>query len=253
MKTVITAILLAWSCAVQAQDVLVLGEVHDNPAHHLAQAREVAALGPKAVIYEMLTRDQADGAVFDTGDEAALASVLQWAESGWPEFAMYYPLFAAAPKARIYGAGLPRDAARAAIEGSVADVFGPEAAAYGLEQPLSEDQQAAREALQFEAHCRGLPKEIMPGMVAIQRLRDAMLARAVRRALRETGGPVAVITGNGHARRDWGMPAVLALVAPEADIRVIGQTEDSAPLAGVFDVVLSSAAVARPDPCAAFR
>jgi uncharacterized iron-regulated protein len=90
-------------------------------------------------------------------------------------------------------------------------------------------------------------------MVAVQRLRDAVLARAVVQAMAETGGPVAVITGNGHARRDWGVPAYLSRVAPEWEVFVLGQTEAGAPLAGGFDAVLSAPAVDRPDPCAAFR
>ena len=37
---------------------------------------------------------------------------------------------------------------------------------------------------------------------------------------------MAVITGNGHARRDHGMPAYLARVAPDLTVYVLGQTED---------------------------
>ena len=99
-----------------------------------------------------------------------------------------------------------------------------------------------------------MPCEAMlPGMVRVQRLRDAMLARAALRAMAETGGPVVVITGNGHARRDWGMPAVLARVAPELALHVIGQTEDGLPLPGGFDELLSSPAPVRDDPCKALR
>jgi uncharacterized iron-regulated protein len=103
------------------------------------------------------------------------------------------------------------------------------------------------------AHCDALPEDMLPGMVAVQRLRDAVLARAVIRALEETGGPVAVITGNGHARRDWGVPAVLSEVAPDLDVWVLGQTEEDRPLEGGFDTVKSAPAAERPDPCAAFQ
>jgi hypothetical protein len=114
-------------------------------------------------------------------------------------------------------------------------------------------EQAEREALQMAAHCDALPEEMLPGMVAVQRLRDAVLARAVIRALDETDGPVAVITGSGHARRDWGVPAALAEVAPDLDVWVLGQTEDGRPLEGGFDTVKSAPAVERPDPCVAFQ
>ncbi|WP_370222763.1 ChaN family lipoprotein, partial [Pararhodobacter marinus] len=35
--------------------ILVLGEVHDNPQHHRNQARAIRAQSPAAVVWEMLT------------------------------------------------------------------------------------------------------------------------------------------------------------------------------------------------------
>ena len=254
MKGLIAAILGVLAVAATARDVTVIGEVHDNPAHHALQAERVAAIRPAGLVFEMLTFDQA-GAVTpqNRDDPEALAKALDWAASSWPDFTMYYPIFAAAPGARIFGAGLTREAARAAMNGGNAGPVTGEAAAFNLDRPLPKSQQAAREALQMQAHCNALPKDMLPGMVRVQRLRDAMLARATLRAYRQTGGPVVVITGNGHARRDWGMSAYLSRVAPGLDIHVIGQTEDGAPLSGTFDEVLSAPAVDREDPCAAFR
>jgi uncharacterized iron-regulated protein len=237
-----------------AQDIVILGEVHDNPAHHAEQAARVAALNPRALVFEMLTPDQAARVTPDLiADPEAMAEALGWAESGWPDFAMYHPIFAAAPEAAIHGALVTREAARAVLRDGPVAAFGEDAAAYGLTEPPSPEEQATREALQLAAHCDALPVEMLSGMVAVQRLRDATLARAVVRAMAGTGGPVAVITGNGHARRDWGVPSYLARVAPDLEVFVLGQTEDGAPLQGGFDEVLSSPAVARPDPCAAFR
>jgi len=254
MKLLLTAAFISLSCAATAQDILILGEVHDNPAHHVVQAEKVTALTPTALVFEMLTPDQADGVVFaEAADQDALNTVLGWDDSNWPDFAMYYPIFAAAPGARVYGAGLPRAEAMEALNGGMATLFGDEATAYGLDQPLPGDQQEAREALQFSAHCDAIPREMLSGMIDIQRLRDAKLARAALRAYAETGGPVAVITGNGHARRDWGMPAYIARVAPDVEMQVIGQTEDDGPIEGGFDMVVSSPTVDRPDPCLAFR
>lgn len=245
---------LAGAGPVVAQDVLILGEVHDNPAHHAVQAERVSAFQPRAIVFEMLTDAQAARVTPALRrDEVALAEALEWDESGWPEFSMYYPIFAAVPEAAIHGAHVPRDAARAVFEGGLAEVFGAEAARYGLTRDLPDEEQAAREALQREAHCDALPEDILPGMVAVQRLRDAVLARAVVQAMEATGGPVAVITGNGHARRDWGVPAYLAEVAPDLEVRVLGQAEDEHPLEGGFDEVISAPAVDRPDPCAAFQ
>ncbi len=243
------AALLAAGAAL-AQDVVVIGEIHDNPAHHATQARLVAEIAPKAIVFEMLTEEQARR--IPPGrlpPEAELKRILGWDTSGWPDFSVYYPIFAAAPGARIYGAGLPREAAREVARKGVPPQI---ARRFGLDRSLPPVEQAAREAFQREAHCNALPEEMLPTMVALQRLRDAMLAEAALEAYRETGGPVVVITGNGHARRDRGMPALLKRVAPELEIHVIGQTENGVPLAGAFDEILSAPPPEREDPCAAF-
>jgi uncharacterized iron-regulated protein len=89
-------------------------------------------------------------------------------------------------------------------------------------------------------------------MVQAQRLRDAALARAVVKAMEATGGPVAVITGNGHARRDQGIPSVLARAAPELDVLSIGQLEGPVGNDQPYDLWLVTGTVPRGDPCAAF-
>ncbi|MDU8909651.1 ChaN family lipoprotein [Aestuariicoccus sp. MJ-SS9] len=235
-------------------DVLFLGEQHDNPAHHARQAAIVADVRPAALVFEMLTPDQAGRVTSGLlADQQALETTLGWRDSGWPDFAMYYPIFTAAPGARIYGAAVPRERARAVMSDGILAVFGDDADAYGLSDPLPADQQATREALQLEAHCDAMPEEMLPMMVDIQRLRDARLAQEALRALQDTGGPVAVITGNGHARLDWGAPAALSRVAPGVSLFALGQGEEARAPDGSFDRVETTAGVDRGDPCAAFR
>ncbi|MFU8863638.1 MAG: ChaN family lipoprotein [Rhodobacterales bacterium] len=239
---------------VTAAPVVIIGEVHDNPAHHAVQAALVAHIQPRAIVFEMLTEVQADAVTPQTrADEETLGDALDWADSGWPDFSLYYPIFAAAPAAAIYGAAVPRDAARAAMQAGIAESFGDQAAAFGLTTPLPPAEQAAQEDLQQVAHCNAMPPEMLPVMVDLQRLRDAVLARETLRAVDATGGPVVVITGNGHARRDWGVPAYIAAMRPDLEVVSIGQQEDGGGAPGGFDILLSSPAVDRPDPCEAFR
>ncbi len=233
-------------------DVVFLGEVHDNPLHHDNQAQALLAIAPKAVVFEMLTVEQAAKVRDDLLDDAeALEAALGWNDSGWPDFSMYYPVFAVIEGAQVFGAQVPRDAAHAAIMGGdMAQALDGEGAQFGLTEPLSDVQQSAREALQLSAHCDALPEEMLPGMVMAQRLRDARLAQAVTQALDATGGPVAVITGNGHARTDWGAPALL----PDAVIHMsLGQFEAEPSEPQPFDIWLVTEAAEREDPCAAFQ
>ncbi|OSQ52523.1 ChaN family lipoprotein [Marivita geojedonensis] len=235
-------------------DVVFLGELHDNPAHHLRQAEVVAEVEPTALVFEMLTQAQADLVTPDlVADEAALEAALGWNDSGWPDFSMYYPIFAEAPEAAYFGAAVPRDVARQAMETGMAAAFRGDADVYGLTAVLPEDQQAEREALQLAAHCDAMPEDMLPVMVDIQRLRDAELAYSAVQAFEAHGGPVVVITGNGHARKDWGAPVYLMAAAPDLRIASLGQGEEDVPPEGLFDVVETSPEVDRGDPCAAFR
>jgi len=232
--------------------VILLGEVHDNPRQHEMQARVVAEIRPAALVFEMLTPVQADLITDDNRqDPAGLQAVLAWDESGWPDFSLYYPIIAAVPKARIFGAGLPRAAARRAFKTGIVRDFGDAAARFGLDVPLSEAEQSEREAFQREVHCNALPETLLAGMVELQRLRDAYLARAVVAALEIVGGPVVVITGNGHARKDRGLAVYLRQAAPNVTIFAVGMSEDGQ-IDGVFDQVLDFAAEPRADPCLAF-
>ena len=154
-------------------DVVILGEIHDNPEHHRNQAMAVAAIQPRALVFEMLTPQKAMQTPTDRSDAAALARVFDWQSSGWPDFAMYHPIFAAAPEARIYGGDLPPGDARRAVSEGAASVFGADAPEYGLGTPLSPEDQSLREAEQRDAHCNALPEDLLSGMVEAQRLRDA--------------------------------------------------------------------------------
>ncbi len=260
------AVLMFWAGSVAADgaslfdglperaDIYVLGEYHDNPEHHLTQAAVIGRVNPASVVFEMLTADQ----------EAVIAGLgrvdpdeIGWDDSGWPDFEIYAPVFGAAVEATggqyIFGAQVPRDRAREAMTKGLVASFSGDARRFGLQQALSDTELAPRLALQDAAHCGAMPADMLPAMVDIQRLRDAELARTALAALDATGGPVVVITGNGHARKDWGVPAMIALARPDTVVFSLGQTEEDAPLEGGFDSIVSAPAVARPDPCAAFR
>jgi uncharacterized iron-regulated protein len=234
-------------------DVLVLGEVHDNPAHHQEQARIVGQTQPTALVFEMIAPAQADAAnQVDRADPAALAKALEWEARGWPDFAMYYPIFAAAPDAVIVGAALPGELAGEAIENGAVAAFGPEAGSFGL-IPLPPALQAEQEAEQAAAHCGALPPEMLPGMVEVQRLRDAHFARVSLEALEAYGRRVVLITGSGHARTDIGAPAALRSARPDLAVWALGQFESDPGPEAPYDEVIVTEPVDRPDPCLAFQ
>lgn len=269
MRIVVAVIgIWAWCLAALAQDisdqqmkemleadVVILGEIHDNPAHHLGQAQMMRRIEPTAVVFEMLTPEMAQ-AVGDWGrvDLAGLGERIGWEAAGWPAFAMYLPVFEALGDAKVVGAALPRAQVRAAFTEGAAGVFGTQAARFGLNDPLPEAQRARRAQMQFDAHCAAMPLEMMDGMIEAQRLRDAEFSRATLDALEQFGAPVVVITGNGHARKDWGMPFVMARAAPQVSVFAVGFVEAPEGTDTVrFDATVPTPAAIRGDPCAAFK
>ena len=103
-------------------DVIFLGEVHDNATHHINQAAMIAAVEPQALVFEMFGESAAEAAMtVPRSDADRLARALDWEGSGWPDFAIYHPVFSAAQDAALFGGAIPRDAVRRAVtEGAAA-------------------------------------------------------------------------------------------------------------------------------------
>jgi uncharacterized iron-regulated protein len=237
--------------AARDAQIVILGEQHDNPDHHKRQAEWVAALGPTALVFEMLAPAQEPSADETWETQAELDAILGWSATDWPSFDMYFPIFAAAPEAAVWGAGLTR----ADLQGPLEQPLSEHALArvFGLDQSADPQEQAARERLQADAHCGALPEEILPMMVDAQRLRDVSLANAALEALDRYGAPVVVITGNGHARADWGAPAFIAFAEPDVTVFTLAQGEEGGAVQGAFNLTLDATAPERGDPCAAFN
>lgn len=212
----------AASAAISSGGVLILGETHDNAAHHLLQAAAVEEFGGQsagkrpAVVFEQLRADQegglatfkalSDSATPGTGTLGDLKRLVDWEKSSWPKD-IYEPLFAAAIEMRlpIYAGDVSRaEIMKAAKEGEAA-LLPENRSRLGLDAPLGESLDAASVKEIENAHCGALPKDAFGGMAYAQRYRDAHLANAVLDAV-ATDGSAFLIAGTGHARTDRGVP-----------------------------------------------
>jgi uncharacterized iron-regulated protein len=259
--------------ALAAADILLIGEQHDNREHHRLQAWIVGELAqrdrPIAVAFEMIDESQRaalDGFLRDwrrTGgprDATTLGGLLDWDAEGWPEWPLYQPIADAAlaqrapPAAPILPANLPlalvRDIARGGLDAAGLDA----ALAETLRQAQSRDA-AALAVLAAdigEAHCGMLPERLLGNFALAQYARDDAMARSLR-AAHLSGARAVLIAGNGHARRDVGVPLHLARLLPGVKIISLGLLEAPASAEQApFDYVLPTAAVERGDPCASF-
>jgi uncharacterized iron-regulated protein len=211
---------------------VVLGEKHDNRRHHAIQAELVEQLGDSgaldAVAFEMLPRDaQIDvtAHVQNGGDAAGLAQAVGWSELGWGPWTWYGPIADAALRhgATLVAADITRADARAIYQSGF-DALEPDfIARTGLDQPLDDAERAARVEAMVEAHCGHDLGPMADAMVQVQRARDAMLADHLAR-LTDDGHGV-LITGNGHAATDQGVPVVLARLEPDAVTISVGLKE----------------------------
>lgn len=235
-------------------DVVILGETHDNPLHHIGQAAAIKAINPKAVVFEMLTPEQAARVTPSLlADEAALQTALGWNQTSWPSFTLYYPVFAAAQNARIFGAARPKTQVRRAYKDGAATVFGAQAAEYGLDQTLPPEQLKIRKQAQYEAHCEAMPLAMMGSMIEAQRFRDAVFSKTLVQALEITGGPVVLIVGAGHARTDWAVPFMLKQAKPEIAVLSLAFVESPIDETPPYGFWITTEPAPRKDPCLAFK
>lgn len=230
-------------------EVVLLGELHDNPRHHArrgALLADLAAVAPgTALVAEHLDRGRA--VAFGADLRASLVAA-GFDVQGW-QWPLHEPLFAAIARARLplRGGNAPRERVREVARSGLA-AAPAELRALIEAAPLTAAAQAELDADLIDGHCGRLPAARLPGMRAAQRVRDAAMALA----LRESGGrPAVLLAGNGHVRTDFGVPQILTVEHPALRLASVGFLEPGAELAGApYTHVWVTPAVPRTDPCA---
>lgn len=236
---------------------VLLGEIHDNPAHHAARAtllRELLADGrPTTVVFEQLGRMQDLPLAGAPRESQALIEAGQFDQQGW-RWPLHKPVFdaALAGGASIRGGNIERDQARQIVkEGETA--WPVDLAALKAQTPWSDTQQQVMLTDIEQGHCGAMPARLLPGMALAQRARDAAMAQAMLLARAAGSQRVVLIAGNGHVRRDMAVPVYLqAAGVPAADIVSRGYLEEEG-AATPYDTVERTTAAAREDPCKAFK
>jgi len=254
---------------------VLLGEVHDNQDVHLIQARllgAITAAGRRpALAFEMLDEDQqpaVDSSLArHPGDPDALARAVDWEHGGWYGFSTYRPIFAVGLAAGlpVIAANLTRPVAKdVAKRGREALTPALDAQLARYEPLPPEVTKSLRDEMRA-SHCDApLTEPFLDKLALAQRARDAQMAnRMIEGATRD--GAV-LVTGDGHARKDRGVPAYLAREAPNRSLVSVGILEVSpgkdAPDAYAaefgakalpFDLVVFVPVAEREDPCAEFR
>ncbi|WP_188750276.1 ChaN family lipoprotein [Marinobacterium zhoushanense] len=229
---------------------LLLGEQHDDAAHHEQEAQLIAQLGQRgllgAVALEMATPAQQPALDRALHDPAARnPERLDWSR-GWPWALYEAPLQAAFRwSSRVLGADLSRAEVRALYTSTTALAeLEPAHADFMLD-------------LLYESHCGQMPRDQLQPMRRIQLARDQQIA-SVLRANVQPGRTSVLLTGAIHARADLGVPRWLDTL-PQRTVLMVAVTENRDPATyipnsygdlGSADLLLFTPPVDAPDYCA---
>lgn len=248
--------------AVQGHRAILLGEVHDNATQHALRIevlnRLIASGARPAIAFEQFDRERQpaiDRARRERPRDADFLIEQGGGAKSWRwEFYRPFVQMALDFDLPIVAANLSRtDAMKLATEGWSSFVDAASFNSLGIER-LPAEFNAAHEREIQRGHCDLLPAAALPTMARAQIGRDLMLAQAIRPYL-ERG--VVLLTGNGHVRKDIGVPFWLTAEERTQAISigmlepVDSDTGDA--LAERFDVVVVTPAAQRPDPCEELR
>ena len=257
-----------------AAEFLLLGEKHDNADHHRLQARvldRTATARQPAVVMEMLNPDQLPALRAHRqrlpADIDGLRAILDWDRTGWPAWSIYRPIFAAAAThdLPIRAGNLPRKEIRQISRGGYDAVKNAAVRQHLMDNPPADATRAAMRTSIIASHCGHASEAIVPGMIAIQRARDATMAQAMIEAAQDAARAT-LIAGTGHTRNDRGVPRFIRSLGGNETLVSIALMEirpglielasyaaiygaDSMP----FDFVWFTPAVEFTDPCEKFR
>ena len=239
--------------AVRSRPLVLLGEVHDNAAQHAMRAEALRTLvesgARPALLMEQFDRERQadlDRALAQPGATAdaviAAATPADPSRQGW-SWAFYKPYIALAIEYRlpIVAANVSRNDTRRVLKDGLSSL--------GFEANVPTDIEAAQASAIVDGHCGMIDTAMAGRMVGAQVARDQFMARAIEANVAR--GAV-LIAGNGHVRRDVGVPRWLS-AAVRARSVAIGLLEPGDAYNAAFDVAFATPAQSRSDPCEGMR
>lgn len=236
--------LAQWSDA----SVILLGEQHDQSAHHQWEAETVSLLAGQqrlaALVIEMAPAGGSTAGLPATASDDEVKTALQWeqggAGGGWP-WKDYGPMVMNAVRAGVpvLGGNLPRTQMKQAMGEARYDRHLP-AASWQLQLDAIKD-----------GHCGLLPESQFTPMARIQLARDEAMAQTVR-SIQPQGKAVLLVAGKGHVRRDIGVPTWLPADLKQKVAIAYSNTRQTA-INMEADKLLTLAGNASEDQCAKLR
>jgi uncharacterized iron-regulated protein len=248
-----------WHERLAGPTLALLGEVHDNGEHHRLRAAALRAAIERgwrpAIVMEQFDLDRQrdiDRARAERPADAKHVITQAGGDANW--LWVHYEAFVALAlqhRLPLLAGNLPRAMVSRLARDDYAAVLGAErVSAWRLHESPDAAWQAAQEREIDLGHCGALPQRLWPALARAQFARDAAMAHLLTQHASQ--GAV-LLAGNGHVRRDLGVPRWLQRHGTPAAL-VVGYIERGTPQArGRYDEVVVTAATPRGDPCEAFK
>jgi len=208
----------------KTNNIILLGETHDNAKHHQLQAEitnQLSQQRPK-VAFEML--DQNQQAIINTFQKKSsitddFAKVVNWEKTGWPQWSYYRPVFdsAISNNLEIIAANINSKQVRKVIKYGT-KVLTPEYQTLLKRYQYDADTKTELEQDIRSAHCNMLPQKMLAPMLLGQQSRDIAMTLAIKNNFTPPAVSIILIAGTGHTRTDFGIPYYLQQEIPDAKI-----------------------------------
>lgn len=239
-------------------DTVLIGELHDHPEQHRIRLGWLRALGNEVPItlvmehFDVEAQERINAArASQSGDRPLaerareLAQAADFRFDGW-DWTLIGPVveFALDKNLPLLAANLSSREAYAIARGQ----------SHPMDRPAPEGwtprQDAVLAEMIREGHCNALPEPMIAPMMRAQRARDAQMA-AVLEAARAAGRKPVLLAGNGHVRRDVGVPAYLTANTQVVSVALLELGSEVE--VGAYDIVRFTPRLKRPDPCEGLR
>jgi uncharacterized iron-regulated protein len=198
-----------------SKDVVFIGEIHDNPDHHLIQIQILQALLSRwgsnvAIGMEFFPRpvqDKLDRYVKGAWTESEFLAAVDWENLWGYDYHLYRPLMLAAREKsiRVLAINAPSGIVRKVAREGLAALTDNERAQIARDIDLGNE--AHREFLRkaYSEHAHSDLKSF-ENFYAAQAVWEETMAETISSHLKAKGGKMIVFTGNGHILHKFGIP-----------------------------------------------
>jgi len=243
--------------AMQGHRVALLGEVHDNAAQHELRAAALRQLlaneARPAIAFEQFDQEHQrdiERARRQRPKDADYLIAQAGGDPAW-NWNYYRPFVALALEydLPIVAANLSRNGAMQVALHGWSVLFDARTREKLRLDALPANLRRKQEEAIAAGHCNLLPAKMVPAQARAQMARDIIIAQSIRPYV-DRG--VVLLAGNGHVRRDIGVPFWLAAdVARDAvSIGILERNDgSSSETTAAFDIYLITQPATRPDPC----